>query len=153
MLIAPLADPQQQRFAAGGILPGYQPQRGGKITPASIVRCIADVGQDRAGGDRADAGNTLQTTAGLIVFQLLLQLGLDVLDFISQLLNLPIEAHHHPLQTQREWVLWVVQQRRYATQAGNADRQTDAKLQQKAMNLIGHGGALANQRIAHAVQG
>ncbi|MCY1174225.1 hypothetical protein D9M73_144190 [compost metagenome] len=88
---------------------------------------------------------------GIVFFQLLFQVGLDVLDLISELLNLIIEAHHQALETQWNWVLRIVQQRRHAVQGRDTDGQANPELQQKTMNLISRRRPMLNQRASNTV--
>src|SRR5215470_15986918 len=103
--IAALADAQPLLFAAGGVLPGYDPQPGGEVASAPKGRSIADSGHSGAGDQRAEAGNLPQPPAERILFADALDFLRDCLDVVIHLFPLQPQALEQPAQTRTQVLL------------------------------------------------
>ena len=80
--IATLANPKQDLLATTGMLAGNQSKPGGRLSAILEVVGIADSGNKRTGGNRANAGDLADTPTELILlmalFNLLVELGYDI---------------------------------------------------------------------------
>jgi hypothetical protein len=65
--ITALADSPKHSLAACGMLPRYQPEPRGEISPLRKGRSIADGSRESGGRERADPGHLHQALAGRVL--------------------------------------------------------------------------------------
>lgn len=85
--VSHLRDAAPAFLAAGRVLLGYQPEPGRELSPGTECLSVANRGDQRGGGDEADAGDGLQPPARGIRAMPGQQLDLDLEDLLAQVLD------------------------------------------------------------------
>jgi hypothetical protein len=114
------------------------------------LHAVSHFDSQQAGGDRADAGHTQQTTAQIIVSQLASHLFIQQRDLLIQIAEVCVQPLQQCAEPYRQ--LMLGQNARQTFYDRPPQRQADAELQQEAMELIDCFGAVTHQRLTHAMQ-
>ena len=153
VLVALFGDAPQAGLAAGAVLPWHQPQPGGQLPSVVELGRVGNAGDQRGGGDRANAGQAHQAPGGFAVARQVLDLAVVGEHLMVERLDTLVNVMQQPARQTGQAVAGVFEDVGDVMLGGIAPLGHDeAEFGEQAAQLVDLCGALGNDGAADAMQ-